>query len=165
MSDSDVRDQSPFKTDALGQHLFGLLEYECDVGGVPENGAGGVRGRSSNRDRIGFGGGQQSIGRADAVSAACRKEQSEAQDCEAAVASGAKCKHRNGEDQECPVNWRWEFFQVAEPGVAMVRVKVLVVGPGGRVGGLKEAVARSGSPVAARVIGLDIAACNWTEKV
>ena len=40
-------------------------------------------------------------------------------------------------------------------GVAMVRVKVLVVAPGGRVGGLKEAVARLGRPVAARVMGLE----------
>ena len=42
-------------------------------------------------------------------------------------------------------------------GVAMVRVKVLFVLAGGRAGGLKEAVARFGRPVAASVIGLDMA--------
>jgi len=42
-------------------------------------------------------------------------------------------------------------------GVATVRVKVLFVLPGGRVGGLKEAMARFGRPVAASVIGLDMA--------
>jgi hypothetical protein len=41
-------------------------------------------------------------------------------------------------------------------GVAIVRVKVFEVAPGGRVGGLNEAFARLGSPVAARVMGLDI---------
>ena len=40
-------------------------------------------------------------------------------------------------------------------GVAMVRVKVLVEEPGGTVGGLKDAVARLGSPVAASVMGLE----------
>ncbi len=42
-------------------------------------------------------------------------------------------------------------------GVAMVRVTVLFVLPGGRVGGLKEAVARFGRPVAASVMGLEMA--------
>ena len=44
-----------------------------------------------------------------------------------------------------------------ELGVAMVKVKALVADPGGSVGGLKDAVARLGRPVAARVMGLDMA--------
>ena len=39
-------------------------------------------------------------------------------------------------------------------GVAIVMVKALGVAPGGRVAGLKEAVARFGSLVAASVMGL-----------
>lgn len=39
-------------------------------------------------------------------------------------------------------------------GVLIVRVKAFGVVPGGRLAGLKEAVARVGSPVAAREIGL-----------
>src|SRR5437870_3954013 len=41
-------------------------------------------------------------------------------------------------------------------GVAMVKVKVFEVEPGGTMGGLKEALARFGRPVAARVMGLDM---------
>ena len=41
-------------------------------------------------------------------------------------------------------------------GVAMVRVNEFEVEPGGIVGGLNEAFARFGSPVAARVMGLDM---------
>ena len=48
------------------------------------------------------------------------------------------------------------MFDAVVFGVAMVRVKVLVVEPGGRMGGLNEALARLGSPVAARVMGLDM---------
>ena len=40
-------------------------------------------------------------------------------------------------------------------GVAMVRVKVFVADPGGTIGGLNDAVAKFGRPVAARVMGLD----------
>jgi len=41
-------------------------------------------------------------------------------------------------------------------GVAMVRVNDFEVEPGGTMGGLKDAFARFGSPVAERVIGLDM---------
>ena len=47
-------------------------------------------------------------------------------------------------------------FEAVVFGVAMVRVKEFEVEPGGTMGGLKEAFARFGSPVAARVMGLDI---------
>jgi hypothetical protein len=40
-------------------------------------------------------------------------------------------------------------------GVAIVRVNVGFVVPGGMTAGLKEAVARLGRPVAARVMGLE----------
>ena len=59
----------------------------------------------------------------------------------------------------------WLVFWAVVFGVAMVRVKVLVVDPGVIVGGLKDAVARLGRPVAARVIGLDIVGWSWAEKV
>ena len=49
-----------------------------------------------------------------------------------------------------------QLFLAVVLGVAMVRVKVLAVDPGGSVGGLKEAVARLGRPVAARAMGLDM---------
>jgi hypothetical protein len=61
--------------------------------------------------------------------------------------------------------WVGARSNAAVIGVAMVRVKVLFVLPGGRVGGLKEAVARFGRPVAASVIGLDMAPWGWTVKV
>ena len=53
--------------------------------------------------------------------------------------------------------WVGALSSAAVFGVAMVRVKVLFVLPGGRVGGLKEAVARFGRPVAASVIELEMA--------
>ena len=52
--------------------------------------------------------------------------------------------------------WIALLFFAGVFGVAMVSVKVLVEAPGGRIGGLKDAVARLGRPVAASVIGLDI---------
>jgi len=48
------------------------------------------------------------------------------------------------------------LFDAVVLGVAMVRVKALGVDPGGSVGGLKDAVARLGRPVAASVMGLDM---------
>src|SRR5437764_10350585 len=45
-------------------------------------------------------------------------------------------------------------------GVAMVRVKDFEVEPGGTMGGLNEALARFGSPVAARVMGLEMFPCS-----
>ena len=47
-------------------------------------------------------------------------------------------------------------FDAVVLGVAMVRVKAFEVAPGGTMGGLNEAFARFGSPVAARVMGLDM---------
>jgi len=46
----------------------------------------------------------------------------------------------------------------------MVRVKG-PADPGGRVGGLKEAVARFGYPLAASSIGLEIDPWSWTVKL
>jgi hypothetical protein len=45
-------------------------------------------------------------------------------------------------------------------GVVIVIVKALAAAPGGRMGGLKEAVARLGKPVAAKVTGLEMAPSN-----
>ena len=52
--------------------------------------------------------------------------------------------------------WRGPGFKAVVFGVAMVKVKVLEVEPGGTMGGLNEAFARLGSPVAANVMGLDM---------
>src|SRR5882757_6374842 len=52
--------------------------------------------------------------------------------------------------------WRDLVLDAVVLGVAIVRVKELEVEPGGTMGGLNEAFARFGSPVAARVIGLDM---------
>ena len=49
------------------------------------------------------------------------------------------------------------FVKAVVFGVAIVRVKVLM--PGGSVGGLNEAVARFGRPVAARVMALERLPC------
>src|SRR5216683_1616922 len=51
-------------------------------------------------------------------------------------------------------------------GVVMVRVKVLGVAPGGRLAGLKEAVAMLGRPVAVRLMALErVVPWIWTAKV
>src|SRR5580704_19358493 len=47
-------------------------------------------------------------------------------------------------------------FDAVVLGVAMVKVNVFDVEAGGTMGGLNEAFARLGSPVAARVMGLDM---------
>ena len=73
---------------------------------------------------------------------------------------GRKARIAVGKNRNAQVTGGWVrvglFFSAVVLGVAMVRVKALVMPPGGRVGGLKEAVARLGRPVAARVIGLDM---------
>lgn len=56
-------------------------------------------------------------------------------------------------------------FDAVVLGVAIVRVTEFEIEPGGTIGGLKEAFARLGSPVAASVIGLDMLPCSWTVKV
>jgi hypothetical protein len=54
----------------------------------------------------------------------------------------------------------------AASGVWIVNVKLVTVPPGGKTDGLSEAVAPSGVPCTASVIGLDIAApCIATEKL
>src|ERR1700675_1936085 len=67
-----------------------------------------------------------------------------------------------GNDRKAQVRGEWIglLFDAVVLGVAMVRVNAFDVEPGGTMGGLKEAFARLGSPVAARVMGLDMLPCS-----
>ncbi len=69
-----------------------------------------------------------------------------------------RVKTAMGNDRNAHVTGEWTglVFDAVVFGVAIVRVKVFEVEPGGTVGGLNEAFARLGSPVAASVMGLDM---------
>jgi len=69
-----------------------------------------------------------------------------------------RVKTAMGNDRKAQVRGEWIglLSDAMVLGVAIVRVKEFGVEPGGTMGGLNEAFARLGSPVAARVIGLDM---------
>jgi len=70
---------------------------------------------------------------------------------------GRRVKSAMGHNRNAMVmEWRCLAMEAVVFGVAMVKVKVFEVEPGGTVGGLNEAFAGLGSPVAARVMGLDM---------
>jgi hypothetical protein len=139
--------------------LRALLECQGDGGEVGQDGAGGAGSGYGDGVGLGWGGGVYVVG-VYAVSAAggCDGEDGQErlrESCLDFADVGAQAEEEKRQEQGgycCGELVFQERVKAVDLRVVMVRVKVLVVLPGGKRVGLKVAVAPGGRPVAARMM-------------